>query len=168
MKTMTTFHSSDLELVSRLFGNSFAAEAKVPLNDAIVQCLLEAALVLADRIKGERNVYQKRFLVTLGQHIRSIAIEQVAYFESDGRYAKLVTHANEKYLLDTSLERLMTKLDPAMFYRINRKTIVSYTSIQKIAVWSKSRVKLELVPATDSDVIVSIDNSGDFKKWLNR
>ena len=55
-----------------------------------------------------------------------------------------------------------------MFYRVNRQTIVSYQAIQKIALWSKSRVKLELSPALENDVIVSVDNSGGFKKWLNR
>ena len=30
------------------------------------------------------------------------------------------------------------------------------------------RIKLELKPVAESEVIVSIDNSGDFKRWLNR
>ncbi|MGV3695995.1 LytR/AlgR family response regulator transcription factor [Flavobacterium sp.] len=112
--------------------------------------------------------YQERFMVVSGQKIKSILISQVAYFVSDGRYVKLVTKTNEKYLLDMSLESLVPKLDPHLFFKINRQFIIGFDSIRQMIVWSKSRIKLELQPASESDVIVSIDNSGEFKRWLNR
>lgn len=112
--------------------------------------------------------YQERFMVVSGQKIKSILIGQVAYFVSEGRYVKLVTKANEKYLLDQSLESVSHKLDPDFFFRVNRQFIVGFDSIQQMIVWSKSRIKLELKPAAEMDVVVSIDNSGEFKRWLNR
>ncbi|WP_372757112.1 LytR/AlgR family response regulator transcription factor [Mariniflexile sp.] len=119
-------------------------------------------------IMQHKEDYQERFMVVSGSKIKSILIDQVAYFLSEGRYVKLVTNNNEKYLLDQSLENLEKKLNPHCFYRVNRQAIVSFNSIQQMVIWSKSRVKLELNPVTDFDVIVSIDKSGDFKKWLNR
>ncbi|WP_308992437.1 LytTR family DNA-binding domain-containing protein [Mariniflexile litorale] len=119
-------------------------------------------------VMQQKEDYQERFMVVSGQKIKSILIDQVAYFLSEGRYIKLVTNNNEKYLLDQSLENLENKLNPNYFYRVNRQVIVSFTSIQQMIVWSKSRVKLELNPITEFDVIVSIDKSGEFKKWLNR
>lgn len=112
--------------------------------------------------------YQERFMVVSGQKIKSILIDQVAYFLSEGRYVKLITKTNERYLLDQSLESLENKLDPNLFYRINRQAIVNFHSIQQMIIWSKSRVKLELHPSAGIDIIVSIDKSGEFKKWLNR
>lgn len=35
-------------------------------------------------------------------------------------------------------------------------------------VYSKSRVKIELDPATDQDTIVSTERSAEFKNWLDR
>ncbi len=116
----------------------------------------------------QKEAYQERFMVVSGQKIKSIPIEQVAYFLSEGRYVKLVTKSNEKYLIDQSLESLENKLNPSLFYRVNRQAIVGFTSIQQMIVWSKSRVKLELNPPSEFDIIVSIDKSGEFKKWLNR
>ncbi len=116
----------------------------------------------------DKPSFQERFMVVSGQKIKSISIDQVAYFLSEGRYVKLVTKNNEKYLLDQSLESIEHKVDPNHFFRINRQVIVGFDSIQQMIVWSKSRVKLELKPATDFDVVVSIDNSGEFKRWLNR
>jgi two-component system, LytTR family, response regulator LytT len=116
----------------------------------------------------QKQHYQERFMVVSGQKIKSILIDQVAYFVSDGRYVKLVTNNNEKYLLDQSLESLTAKLNPDDFYRINRKVIVRFDAIKQMVVWSKSRVKLELTPPSDEETVVSIDKSGEFKKWLNR
>ena len=115
-----------------------------------------------------KKVFQERFMVTTGQRIKSIPIEEVAYFLSEGRYVKLISKSNEKFLLDLSLETVHSKLDPALFFRVNRQAIVSFKSIVQMIIWSKSRVKLELKPASEIDVIVSVDKSGDFKKWLNR
>lgn len=112
--------------------------------------------------------YQERFMVVSGQKIKSILIGQVAYFVSEGRYVKLVTKSNEKHLLDQSLESLSHKLDPQHFFRVNRQVIVGFDAIAQMIVWSKSRIKLVLNPAADFDVIVSIDHSAPFKKWLNR
>jgi len=117
---------------------------------------------------AEKPSFQERFMVVSGQKIKSIPIGDVAYFLSEGRYVKLVTKTNEKFLLDQSLESIEHKVDPNHFFRVNRQVIAGFNSIQQMIVWSKSRVKLELKPATDFDVVVSIDNSGEFKRWLNR
>lgn len=124
-----------------------------------------AALLEAFQKKPD---YQERFMVVSGQKIKSIPVSSVAYFESEGRYVKLVTQSAEKYLLDQSLESVMHKLDPNLFFRVNRQFIVGFDSIKQMIVWSKSRLKLEMQPQPDQDVIVSIDHSGEFKRWLNR
>jgi len=116
----------------------------------------------------EKPSFQERFMVVSGQKIKSILIGQIAYFVSEGRYVKLVTKTNDKYLIDQSLEGIEHKLDPHLFFRVNRQVIVGFDSIQQMIIWSKSRVKLELKPAAEFDVVVSIDKSGEFKKWLNR
>ncbi|WP_298142499.1 LytTR family DNA-binding domain-containing protein [Flavobacterium sp.] len=116
----------------------------------------------------QQKSYQERFMVVSGQKIKSILTQDIAYFLSEGRYAKLVTHTNEKYLIDQSLENIFSKIDPNLFFRVNRQAIVGFKSIQQMIIWSKSRVKLELKPTPEEDIIVSIDKSGDFKKWLNR
>jgi two-component system response regulator LytT len=112
--------------------------------------------------------WQERFMVVAGQKIKSIPVTDIAYFLSEGRYVKLVTKSGEGYLLDQSLENLEQKTDPKLFFRVNRQALVRFESIKQMVVWSKSRVKLELEPKAEFDIIVSIDKSGEFKRWLNR
>ena len=54
------------------------------------------------------------------------------------------------------------------FFRINRKYLITYDSIQKVINYSNSRLKLQLVGANgEEEIIVSRDRVKDFKAWLD-
>lgn len=125
-----------------------------------IQALMEAM--------NSKPQLRERFMVSSGQRIKSIPVGEVAYFLSEGRYVKLVAKTGESYLLDQSLESVEHSVDPERFFRINRQVLVSFEAIKQMTAWSKSRVKLDLQPPADFDVVVSIDNSGEFKVWLNK
>ncbi len=72
------------------------------------------------------------------------------------------------YLLDYTLDTIESMLNPAFFFRINRKYIVSFTSINDIIAYSNSRLRLILNNCDDSEVIVARDRVGTFKPWLDR
>ena len=114
--------------------------------------------------------YQERFIVTLGEKIISIPETNVAYFFSEDRYTYLVEKSGKQHILNTNLGDLEGTLNPRDFYRINRKYIISYSAIRGMVAYSKSRVKIDLEPAPPNamEVIVSVERSGAFKKWLNR
>ena len=116
------------------------------------------------------NTYQERFLITLGERIESIPISEVAYFFSEDRYTYLVGKSGRQHIINTNLGELEGRLDPNAYFRINRKYIIGYQAIDKMVAYSKSRVKIELIPEAPNamDVIVSVERSGSFKKWLNQ
>ncbi len=122
-------------------------------------------------LKPERKQdFQERFIVTLGEKIVSIPATNVAYFFSEDRYTYLVEQTGKQHIINTNLGDLEGTLNPKEFYRINRKYIISYNSIRSMVAYSKSRVKIDLEPAPPKamEVIVSVERSGAFKKWLNR
>jgi two-component system response regulator LytT len=49
---------------------------------------------------------------------------------------------NERFPLDLSMNELATQLDPNIFFRINRQSIVNSSSIKKISNWFNARLKL--------------------------
>lgn len=116
----------------------------------------------------ERRGFQERFLAVSGKKMKSIPVLQVAYFMAQGRYTQLVTKANEKFLLDHSLEHIISRVDPKLFFRINRQMIVGFDAIVQMIAWSRSRIKIELAPAAETEVVSSIDNTAEFRKWLDR
>ncbi len=129
---------------------------------------------VAELVKSLRNqsssAYQERFLITLGERIESIPIEEVAYFFSEDRYTYLVARSGRQHIINTNLGELEGRLDPKFYFRINRKYIIGYDSIKKMVSYSKSRVKVDLAPEppNSTDVVVSVERSGSFKKWLNQ
>jgi len=112
--------------------------------------------------------YQKRFLVSSGDKIKSVPLEEVAYFFGQQKYAFLITEDKRRHIIDSTLGKLEQVLDPKLFFRINRQYIIKYDSIKAMYTHSKSRIKVELEPPGDIEAVVSIDKTRLFKEWLNR
>ena len=124
---------------------------------------------LLDQIQGKEPDYKKRFLIQIREKIRKIEVSEIAYFYVMDKGIYLRTFEGKSYPVEYTLDKLDEILHPEHFFRINRKFLVSMNSISKMVAYSRGRVKLELKPKPDviEDTIVSIDRSGDFKKWLN-
>lgn len=114
-------------------------------------------------IQGE---YQKRLLIKIGQSIRAVEVNDIAYFFTQDKIVTLVTAENRRYPTDYTLDELEQLLDPKQFYRINRQFIINSSAIREMYVISKSRVKLVLHPPIEMDTAVSAERSANFKKWL--
>ena len=115
-------------------------------------------------------VYQERFLVTVGTKMKSVTVGDVAYFMADGKYLVLFTRDGQNYILDQTISGIEMKLNPAQFFKINRKFIISYNSIKEMVKYSNSRIKIVLTPAppVGIEAIVSSERIQEFKQWLNQ
>ncbi|MBL0740094.1 LytR/AlgR family response regulator transcription factor [Chryseolinea lacunae] len=111
--------------------------------------------------------YKTRFMVKLGEHIRSITADQISLFYADGRDVYLVTTQNRKFIIDYTLESLEDILDPQVFFRLNRTFILNINGIKDVLVYSNSRLKITLVQEFDKEIIVSREKVGDFKEWFD-
>ncbi len=116
----------------------------------------------------QKQDYKERFIVKVGQQLTFVLVKDIAYFFSEDGLVYAQTNANKKHLIDYTLDQLTGLLDPADFFRINRKIILSLRSINKIHPYFNSRLKLELKPNANFDVIVSRDRTNDFKAWLDK
>ncbi len=108
----------------------------------------------------------KRLLVRMGQNIKLIDLDNVAYFYSKDKISFAILPGNKRYPLDQSLDQIEQMVDPTHYFRINRQFIVKMESIEEMVTYSKSRVKLKLIPPSEEDAIVSKERSPEFKKWL--
>ncbi len=81
-----------------------------------------------------------------------------------------VTQQRQTYTMDQSLDRLQDLLDPEQFFRINRKMIIRYAAIKGMVAYSRSRIKIELVPPPPRgiDPVVSVERSARFKEWIDK
>jgi DNA-binding LytR/AlgR family response regulator len=123
---------------------------------------------LINTLEGEKKKYKKRFLINVGNKIKSIETREAAYFYSLEKSTFLCTHENHHYPLDFSLDSLEVLIDPDDFFRINRQYIINFTSIGKIHILSKSRIKVEMIPPASDTLLVSTAKAHGFRQWLDR
>jgi two-component system, LytTR family, response regulator len=113
------------------------------------------------------KAYKERFMVKVGDHIRSITIDQVLFFFADGRDVYLVTTQLRKFIIDFTLESLEEVLSPKNFFRANRSFILHIPFIQDVVVYSNSRLKISTQPVWDKEIIVSREKVNEFKEWFD-
>jgi two-component system response regulator LytT len=123
--------------------------------------------MLIETLKEKQEPYKKRFLIRYGEHIKTIDINQVAYFYTEEKINFLKTKDDRTYPVEYNLDKLDSILDPERFFRINRQFIISIDSITDMFSYSKSRVKINLNPPINLDTIVSTERSPHFKEWLS-
>ena len=116
--------------------------------------------------KTPKSDFKTRFIVRYGEHIKTIKIEEVAYFYTEDKINFLTTNEGRRYTIDYNLDNLENLLDPKIYFRINRQFIICIQAISEMFTYSKSRVLIKLNPPCKHETIVSTERSGDFKLWL--
>jgi DNA-binding LytR/AlgR family response regulator len=87
--------------------------------------------------------YLRWINAAVGDSVRLIAVEDVQYFRTEGKYTVLVT-GNSESLIRKTLRELTEELDPSIFWQIHRSTIVNTHAIQKVHRSCKGRMDLRL------------------------
>ena len=116
--------------------------------------------------QSSRNGLKKRFLVKRGSDYISVKMEDIAYFYATHKIVCLVDTKGNKFILDQSLADLETQIDPAIFYRANRKYLIHINAIKKIRSYPKSKIQLEVDPPIGEEIIISQENVAAFKNWM--
>jgi len=111
--------------------------------------------------------YKTRFMVKIGEKLRSFKAEQISLFYADGRDVFILLKEGNQYIIDYKMEELQELLNPEQFYRINRSFIVNINAINGVILHSNSRLKIDLSQVFERELIVSREKVGSFKDWFN-
>ncbi len=111
--------------------------------------------------------YKKRFLVKRGTDYVSIRTEDIAYFYATHKLVCIVDRQARKFILDQSLADIEKQLDPALFFRVNRKFLLQMDAIKKIKTFPKSKLILDVAPDCEEEIVISQENVAAFKEWMN-
>jgi DNA-binding LytR/AlgR family response regulator len=112
--------------------------------------------------------YKERFVVKVGERLKSIAITDILFFYSLEKATFCQTEEGRKHILDFTLDQIENAVDPSIYFRVNRKYIVRIDSIHDMISHVNSRVKLVLKTSDDNDIIVARERVQEFKDWLDR
>jgi DNA-binding LytR/AlgR family response regulator len=105
-------------------------------------------------------------MVKVGEHIKSVKVENISLFYAEGRTVFIITQKQNKYIIDFTLEDLGKMLDPDMFFRPNRSFILNINAIKDVVVYSNSRLLVLLNFEFEKEIIVSRDKVAQLKTWF--
>ncbi|PQA91172.1 DNA-binding response regulator [Chryseobacterium shigense] len=110
----------------------------------------------------------KRFMVRDGNKLKSIDEGNAAYFFASGKYLFLTTIDHQTYIYDDTIKDVIHKLNPQLFFKINRKFIINKNAIVEIIKHSSQKIELKLSPAPEinSDVFISKRQITECLNWL--
>ena len=129
-------------------------------TNLIVESLVE--------IENQSSV-QQHFLVNHRDKLLSINDTSITYFYATGKHLFIYTDSGNNYLYNSNLKDLINKLNPDLFFKINRKYIINRHHIQEIIKHSSQKIEILLnvaIPDTDP-IILSKKEINNFKNWLD-
>lgn len=110
--------------------------------------------------------YKKRFLGKVGQRLFFIDAQDIAFFRADNKIVHVVDKEGNRYIVDHTMEKLESQLNPENFFRLSRKFIVNIDAIQQVKPYYNSRLKLSLKgTAATEDMVISRDRVASFRMW---
>ncbi|KQB42739.1 LytTR family transcriptional regulator [Flavobacterium aquidurense] len=111
---------------------------------------------------------KKRILTNLKNEIVTLEIEQIAYIYMENTITYVKDINGKISTSNNSLEEIYSELDNTIFFRANRQFILAIKSIDKILKYGNNQLKIEVVPKSAIDVIISKNKAAEFKAWLNK
>jgi len=123
---------------------------------------------LVSVINEKQNRHKTHFLIPHKDKLIPLNVDDIAYFASEFKIARVVTFESQSYSLDYSLEELMKHLDPEVFFRVNRQYIVSHKAIKDISIWFTGKLSVNLSVSVPERILVSKARASEFKGWYTK
>ena len=120
-------------------------------------------------IRPEAGQYRQRISNELPKAaFGKIDVKNIAFFYIESKRVKMHTFDNKEFIISDPLDKLMSQLDPSMFYRASRDVILHIDSIEKASyMWRKIKVTLKEELTNTPEVLISKEKCSSFRKWIN-
>lgn len=118
-------------------------------------------------IQPPEKKYKDRFIIKLGDTIKSVSLPDVAYFYTENKANFICTNEGKRFPVDFNLDQIEQMVNPKKFFRINRQFIIGHHAIEEMKAHTRSRVIVKLSPPSKLDTVVAIDRATDFRNWLS-
>jgi two-component system, LytTR family, response regulator len=115
-------------------------------------------------LNSQSSSYNNKIPCKVGDKIDLIDPEKILFFQADSKYTTVKT-IDREYLIDTPLFEIERKMNPKMFMRIHRSTIVNLEWIAEIRKWVDGRLKIRLRDEKRTELIASRSYTSKLVDW---
>ena len=112
---------------------------------------------------GENKI--NTLLVNFQDKIIPVRLTDIAYFSLEYEQVQLHTFDLKSYMIDKTLEQLQG-ITGSLFFRVNRKSLVSRKTIINASAYFSRRLSLNLSVTCPEPIIVSREKVPPFLEWL--
>jgi two-component system LytT family response regulator len=114
----------------------------------------------------EKTTYLRRIAGMKSNALIPVKVEEIAWFTTRHKITLLRTFGDESLVVNKPLANLEVLLDPSQFRRVNRQYIVNISAVQQIRPHQKGKLLLRLTPSCGEEVVISQEQAGLVKEWL--
>ena len=167
---LEAFKVNGLDYILKPFQNEDVANAlqkykntqgKAPEQNNKIQELLN--YLQASENKSCREAY----LVHFQNKLIPLPVEKINWFYTEQEVVYAHTSDGKKYVIDSTLDKVLTEISPKLFYRANRQFIVQRWAVRDIDFYFNGRLIVNVEPRPHEKIIVSKAKAPEFKKWLD-
>lgn len=109
-----------------------------------------------------------RLIVRKGNENVVLKVEDIAFIYRDNTIIVAVDKEEKKYLCDKNLSALEDELDPAVFFRANRKYLLNIHYIRSYKTFEKVKLEVFLsISNCNHNIVVSQETAPLFRKWMH-
>ena len=128
----------------------------------------DMAQLISNIAKAQTALYKERFIVHFRNNWIPVDTKEIACFVKENSIY-LYTFSGDKYILDfVTLEEIVELLDPKIFYKANRQSIMHIDSIHSVKLQENQKLKVILKAPLKMEIDISREKAPAFKKWFDR
>ena len=113
----------------------------------------------------DKPEYKKRFSIKKKGGIKLLSIDNISFFEASGDFCLAYDSSGGKHIVNYSLGDIESKVDPKLFFRINRSEILGIDHIENIEPYFKNRLSIKIKQLSELKHTSSAKTKA-FRSWL--
>lgn len=123
-------------------------------------------LVPSEEIISE-DISKQRILTYVRNELVTTLITDIAYIYVENTITYIISHEGRKTTSNDSLDKIYSMLKKELFFKANRQFVVAISAIEKITKYENSKLKIQVKPKSEIDIIIGKNKASAFKQWLD-
>lgn len=116
-------------------------------------------------VKNKNDNFKTRFTIKKPNGIFLLSVSDIIYFQSQGDFILAFDKNKNKHVINLSLSKVLSSLNPNQFFQINRSEIVNIDFIEKFEIHFKNKLVISM-QETSELLYTSSSRTPKFRAWL--
>lgn len=162
------YKGEKLSYLLKIFNNDGVNEAikKIEELKTLVQQKTVTDYLEPSHATGTQR-YKSSYLVFRNQKYTTIKTENIAFFYIKNNYTSMMCFDKQEYVLNQSLDQIVSTVSPNDFFRINRQYLINFQAIKEVEHYLARKLHVKLVIETADRLLINKEKTQNFLSWMD-